>query len=241
MPISSHHPDYDRMSPKWKRCEDMADGQDAIHEAGETYLPRLKDQTDDDYKAYKLRAGVFNATWRTISGMVGMVMRLPPVVEVPAAVEPFTEDITLSGIPLVSFAQTVLEEAIEKGRVGILVDSPAVQSATGTMPTLADALAQNIRPTMQMYAAESIINWRVERLNNVMKLTLVVLEEAEEVVKDEWTSKSEKRWRELALVEGVYRVRMFKREGDTDMLISEVFPTSAQPLSKFCTIKTILS
>lgn len=223
MPINSHHPDYDKMLPKWKRCRDTMNGQDAVHEAGVTYLPRLKDQTDEDYNAYRLRAGFFNAVWRTISGLVGMVLRQPPVVEVPASVEFMLADIDLAGVPLNSFSQTVLEEALGLGRVGILVDCPPVK-AVG-VATLADAIAQNIRPTMQLYRAESVINWRVARINNVMALVLVVMEEDEEVIIDEWTVKREKRWRELALVEGIYRVRMFKRELDKDMQIGEdLFP-----------------
>lgn len=223
MPINTHHPEYDKMLPKWKRCRDAMNGQDAVHAAGTDYLPRLENQLDPDYNAYKTRAGFFNATWRAISGLVGMVLRQPPIVDVPASVELMLEDISLSGVPLNSFTQTVLEESLGLGRVGILVDSPAIK-AVG-VATLADAIAQSIRPTMQLYRAESIINWRMERVNNVMSLTLLVLEEDEEVISDEWTSKCEKRWRELALVGGVYRVRMFKRENDTDVQVGEdVFP-----------------
>lgn len=198
------------MLPKWKRCRDAANGQDAIHEAGAEYLPKLKDQADADYNAYVLRAGFFNATWRTISGLVGMVLRTLPVVSVPASVEPLLKDITLSGVPLNAFAQTIIEEALEKGRVGILVDCPAVQSNGNA--TLADAIAQNIRPTMQMYEAESIINWKTETINNAVVLSLVVLVESENIYTDEWTAKAEPRWRELALVNGKYRQRLFKKD-----------------------------
>lgn len=226
MPINSPHPDYDRMLPKWTRCRDAASGQDAIHEAGETYLPRLADQTNEEYKKYLNRAGFYNAFWRTLSGLVGMVFRQEPVVEVPAQVEPMLDDITLSGVPFVSFAQTVFEEALQQGRVGVLVDSPRVQSKAGA-PTLADAIAQNIRPMMQMYRAESIINWKAGRVNNVTVLTIVVLKETDQVVVDEYSAKAEDRWRELSLVEGVYRVRMFKKgENDNfEQVGDDVFPT----------------
>jgi phage terminase large subunit len=43
--VNSTHPDYDTFAPKWKRCRDVIAGQDAIHAAGEAYLPRLKDES----------------------------------------------------------------------------------------------------------------------------------------------------------------------------------------------------
>lgn len=225
MPINSHHPDYDKMFSKWERCEDTSAGRDAILQAKDKYLPRLKDQSEEDYTSYLVRATFYNATWRTISGLVGMVLRKPPVITVPDLVVPMLDDITMSGVPINAFAQTILEEAIEEGRVGILVDCPPVYAEGVNTPTLADSIAQNIRPTMQMYDAKSIINWRTGLVNNKNVLTLIVLEESEEVIVDDWTSKTEKRWRELALVEGVYRVRRFKREADKDIQIgNDIFP-----------------
>jgi hypothetical protein len=48
------------------------------------------------------------------------------------------------------------------------------------MLTLADQRAANGRPYLKTYAAESILNWRVERVNNRSMLTLVVLAEVHE-------------------------------------------------------------
>ena len=58
--------------------------------------------------------------------------------------------------------------------MGVLVDHPS-QSTVGM--TLADAQSMQIRPTMQSYPAESIINWKTERIGNATKLSLVVLRE----------------------------------------------------------------
>jgi hypothetical protein len=51
------------------------------------YLPALKDQTPDDYKAYIMRADYFNATARTLDGLVGMVFRKEPTVTIPDALK----------------------------------------------------------------------------------------------------------------------------------------------------------
>lgn len=232
MPVNSQHAQYEKMLPRWKRCRDVAEGQDAVHAAGATYLPRLKDQTNEDYDAYVARASFYNATWRTLSGLVGMMFRQPPIVEVPAPIAPMLEDVTLDGIPLQAFVQTVAEEALMQGRVGVLVDCPPLAATKGAVATQADAIAQNIRPTLQLYRAETILNWRQQRINNRQMLTLIVLQESEDVPTDEYASKAEERFRELSLVplvEGgepaVYRVRMFKRENDKDIQVGEdVYP-----------------
>jgi hypothetical protein len=78
---------------------------------------------------------------------------------------------------------------------------------------------------MQLYDTESIINWKVERVNNEMMLVLVVLTEVAQIPKDEFTVEKETRYRVLDLVNGVYRVRMFKVDKDQkEQLLSETFP-----------------
>lgn len=223
MPINTPHADYGTMAPRWKRCRDVSAGQDAVHVAGILYLPKLKDQSEDDYKAYVMRATFYNATWRTIVGLIGMMLRQPPAVEAPENVKLLLDDVDAAGEPMQLFSQNVCEQALTVGRLGILVDVPAVVSAEGKAPTLADARAQNIRPTMQLYRAESIINWKTGRYNNQTVLTLVVLKEVEEIAVDEWSTKNEDRWRELSLVNGKYRVRVFKKKDNTQGVLATDF------------------
>lgn len=212
MPVNNQHEDYRRLAGRWKRCRDVSDGQDAVHAAGALYLPKLKEQEEDDYRAYVGRATFYNATWRTVAGLKGMLFRKPPTVETPKPLEELLDDVTMSGVPLQSFVETVCEEALKLGRLGVLVDYPTV-SLEGA--TLADAKSQNLRPMLQLYLAERCINWATGRVNNVTVLTLVVLEEDFVIKVDEFTHKCEKRFRVLDLVEGAagkhaYRVRVFR-------------------------------
>jgi hypothetical protein len=230
MPVNNQHDDYKRMVAKWERCRDVADGQDAVHAAGEKYLPKLKDQLDADYRAYVGRATFYNATWRTIAGLNGMLFRKPPAVEVPDAVRPLLDDVTMSGVPLQMLAEEVCEEALKCGRLGVLVDYPQADAAR---LTLADARRLNLRPMMQLYRAESIINWKEERVDNVCVLTQVVLKERAAEATDEFTTKQVDRYRVLDLAEGRhYRVRVFEMRGDQQVLLSEVVPLlGARPLA----------
>jgi hypothetical protein len=222
MPVKTEHPHYAHMVSKWVRCRDITDGEDAVHAGGEKYLPRLKDQSNDSYAQYVMRTPFYNATWRTIAGLIGMLFRKPPKIEVPSAVKDMLDDITMSGVPFQMFAYEVCEEALKIGRLGILVDYPMVD-ITGM--TLADARRMNLRPMMQIYRAESVINWRTGRVNNVTVLTMLVLKETEDIPVDEFTMKKEDRYRVLDLFESKYRVRIFKIGLDgLDQLLSESFP-----------------
>jgi hypothetical protein len=228
MPIDTAHADYTKMLPKWERCSDAADGQDAVHAAGPKYLPKLTDQSDADYAAYKQRACFYNATWRTISGLLGMILRVPPVVSVPDTYMPLLDDVDLAGTDITTFINHVLEESLETGRSGVLVDSPQLAESVATR---ADAALNGARPMMQMYDAEAIINWRTGSIQNRQQLTLVVLKEEAAVQKDEWETGSETRWRELALVDGVYRVRVFRRSAGNpqafEQIGDDIWPTVA--------------
>jgi len=220
--VNTHHPDYDKMLDRWQTCDDAADGQHAIHKAGVKYLPRLKDQSTEDYKSYKERALFYNATWRTIAGLQGLLFRKPPVMEVSSQVEPLIDDITMDGQSLYDFAYGLSEETLELGRAGILVAYPE-QSTEGL--TLADVSALNLRPYLKCYEAESIINWKTGIVNNINVLTMVVLTEDFEIVKNEFKSECEIRYRVLDLIDGRFRVRVFRIDDrDNDELISESYP-----------------
>jgi hypothetical protein len=233
--VNTTHPDYDVYAPKWKRVRDCIAGQDAIHAARTEYLPKLKDESDgtgltgslDDnaYGARLKRSDFFNGTWRTIAGLGGMAFRKPPTVEVPPAIGAYLDDVTMSGVALDALAMDTLDEVLGVGRIGILVDYP--QQQTNIVPLTVDAAArQGLRPMLQLYPAESIINWKFGRVANAWVLTQVVLKECELVEEDEFKSKAEDRWRVLDLdVAGEYRQRLFKREKDKDVQIgSDVYP-----------------
>jgi hypothetical protein len=71
---------------------------------------------------------------------------------------------------------------------------------------------------MAIYPAESIINWRMRKVDNEYVLTLVVLVEQHADAKDEFEDVTETRYRVLDLIPatGAYRVRVFKVEQDAD-------------------------
>lgn len=209
MPADSQHSSYASGAAKWARCRDAIAGQDAVHAAGEKYLPRLAEQKQDDYDAYKKRATFFNATGRTVDGLVGMVFRKAPVVQLPAGMDQIAQDIDLAGTTLEGFSEKLTREVIGVGRFGVLVEYPRVDAQPVSQ---AQAAAQNLRPYASVYPTESIINWKLERVNNVMQPVLVVLSEHYEVSNDGFESKCEPQLRALMLTAEGYQQQLYRKD-----------------------------
>ena len=222
MPVDTKAKAYEEAAPKWARSRDAIAGQDAVHAAGVKYLPRLSEQTPAEYDAYKQRATYFNASGRTVDGLVGMVFRKPPIVVNPTAMDAILGDVDLSGRTLSELAEETVREVVSVGRTGLLVEFPRV---TEQPLSQAAASAQNMRPYASAYAAESIINWRIERINNIMQPTLIVLTETHEQTKDEYSTECIPQLRVLRLIDGVYTQEVLRKIDDEWESIEIVMPT----------------
>jgi hypothetical protein len=221
MPVDTTATDYEANKPRWARCRVAIEGQDAVHAAGATYLPRLKGQNEDEYKAYKERAQFYNATGRTLDGMTGLIFRKTPVVEVPSGMEIYTADVDKAGTPLLSFAEAVADELIAVGRIGVLVDYPTSETK---QVTVADAEAQGLRPYASIYPAESILSWLV---GSHRKLLRVVLKECSSAIDatDEFKQVVKEQYRVLDLFDGRYRVRLYEKADGKDVQIGgDLYP-----------------
>lgn len=222
--VNTTHPGYEAMQAKWQRCRDCVSGQDAVHAAGTRYLPQFTDQTVDDYKAYVTRTLFYNATWRTIASLSGMLFRKEPVIETSESIKAMLDDVTMSGKSFYVLAKEASVEVLTSGRMGILVDYPQ-ESVEGK--TVAEVQAMGMRPSMQAYPAESIINWKTSRIGNSTVLSMLVLTESAALEgESEFEQKSETRYRVLDLLNGQYRVRVFRiDDNDNDEQIGpDIFP-----------------
>lgn len=232
------HARYAAMLPKWQRMRDVIAGQDAVKAKTVAYLPALSDQDEPGYRNYLKRARFFNATSRTVDGLGGMIMRIAPTRTVPAAIEAYLADITMSGVPVDALAETLLEEAISIGRIGVLVDHPTVSVEPGAPAlTIAAAETMGLRPRTAVYKAESIRNWRTGNVANATILTMVVLEESAALDEqaDEFNVATETRYRVLDLFNGQYRQRVFRinDKGEDEQVGADAYPLmNGRPLDR---------
>lgn len=235
MSVTNLHKEYDKHKWQWKRCRDVIAGKDALLQNGlsrerftgslynpnfnvDVYLPRLVNQTDQEYMAYADRAAFFNATGRTLDALTGLIFAKNPQWQLPTAIERYADDITLTDTNLREFAEQVVEQQLAVGRVGIMVDYPA---DAPTNISIAAAEALNLRPFLRWYAAENIINWRTTFIRGVEVLTLVVLKETVEVRQNEFSSEDVDQYRVLDMTPEGYRVRVMNEDG---AILSETFP-----------------
>lgn len=200
--VSTHHPDYDANLKKWKRCRDCVDGEDAVKAAEDTYLPRLSDQSDDEYKLYKMRANFFGATDRTVKGLVGMVFRKAIEKSVPTEMDELLKSIGINGEDFDQLAKHAVQEVLTTARIGLLVDSAQ------DSPDL---------PYFNYYCAENIVNWRTEMIDGEQTLTMVVLREWIDIPDeaDPFVVETEERYRVLNLkatdTGWIYYQQLYKR------------------------------
>jgi hypothetical protein len=197
--VNKRHPDSEEMLAIWEKCEDVREGQTAVHEAGNTYLPVLSGQSNPEYQAYKRRAVFYGAMSRTVDAFTGMIMRVPPTVDNPS---PYLDDVTGHDCSLAEFTGAVLEEVLVTGFGGILVEhSPLAQAVT-----LAQAQALGARPYLALFDADSVINWRLDG----KRITQLILEEEEYIATSEFEGEEQCFYRVLDLDEmGNYRQRKF--------------------------------
>lgn len=202
------HSEYAAAQTRWAKCRDAIDGEDAVHGSGETYLPKLKEQSATDYSAYVMRTPFYNATARTIDGLVGMIFRKNPDVTAPAALDAIRADMTLTDSDIDELAEVIAREVIGVGRLGILVEYP--QEIEGPM-TQAQASALNRRPYCTTYKTECILNWRAERVNNAMQPVMITLMECVTEWSNEFESSTVEQVRALLLEQGGYVQRVYRQ------------------------------
>lgn len=222
--VKTKHREWEYHYAKWKRVRNAIAG-DLI-----CYLRNVGlNEPDKAYgearqEEYAAGAICYNFTKRTLSGMVGSVMRKDPEQIIPDKLEYLLRNCDGSGMGLWQHAQDTLMEIDSVGRGGLLVDAPETGAST--------AAEQNeglLNPVIAFYTAENIINWRLKRFGSVNRVVMVVLREVWEYFEadNEFVVKCGEQYRVLDLDEdGKYRQRLyrFKAEGGEAEPVVVIYP-----------------
>lgn len=223
--VKTLHRQFIEFSPKWKKIRHALAGDLT------TYLRDVgKNEPDAAYgrqrqKEYEEGAICYNFTKRTLSGMVGSVMRKDPEQIIPSQMEYLLTNCDGSGVGLWQHAQDTLMELDSIGRGGLLVDAPNVEVAT-----MAEQNEGLLNPTIAFYTAENIINWRLKRFGSVNRVDMIVLREEYEYTDgtDEFSPNYGEQYRVLDIFEGKYRQRLYRFDSKGAMMAAngyvEVFP-----------------
>ncbi|HEX2242721.1 MAG TPA: DUF4055 domain-containing protein [Gammaproteobacteria bacterium] len=205
----------------YRLINDCLEGSETVKSKGELYLPRpdpsnKEKENLDRYDAYITRAVFYNVTQRTALGLLGEIFSRAPNVKYPKSLEQVVTDSNGGGISLEQTARNAVWFALGCGRGGLFVDYPPRE---GTATTRAEQTAGNIRPTITVYDAMSVINWRTITIGSRVILSLVVLKEEYTSGDDGFATETGVQYRELRLgSDGRYFVQVWRpklaREGE---------------------------
>lgn len=187
--------EYQFWFPYWQTIRDCLMGEIMVKARGAHYLPRTQLQTDEDYKAYLARATFYNATSRTLAGLVGAVHSRTPIIDgVPSAVD--LSNVTNDGQSFDMMMKKITSEVIGLGRYGVMIDAPA----------------DGGEPYFVGYETEDIIDWSTMRDGSREKLRYVVLREVSRsrTPFDAHGKETDETYRVLFLDDaGIYRQRVY--------------------------------
>lgn len=193
------HRAYLRALPDYKKVRDCFDGERAIKEAGQLYLPMLKAQDPIDYENYKYRALFFPITSKTCAAMVGMATSKAPKVDYPTELEPYFVD-SGSSFQFTESYVSIFSEVILMGRYGYLIDAPSDSEGPAFFSP---------------YRAENIVNWDHDLITG--ELNMLLLRECIVVPGPQQFETIEKvRFRHCFVENGVYHVQTYDEDMKPD-------------------------
>jgi hypothetical protein len=202
-------PELRKVLAKYELIDDCLMGEDKIKEAGTKYLPNPDDfgvAPSSRYTSYLTRAVFYNVAGRTLEGLSGRVFTRDPIIEVPPILQPVIEDASGQGMSLDQLSQKAVAITLAKGRSGVFIDYPALQSPASAK----DIASGAIKPSVHIYHPQHVINWRTYKEHGKDKFSLVVLMEPHTAAIDEFASKQIARYRVLRLVGNVYTVEIYE-------------------------------
>lgn len=205
MPLSSKHPRYAEAQPDWVIVRDTHAGERRVKEQGTTYLPatsgmiaaglggngsaHIGRQREDghveavvsrdprnpgqaQYDAYVTRAVFHELVQASAEALIGIMHRKPPTITLPAKLEALRNDATQDREDLPTLLRRINEEQLLTGRLGLLLD-------------VRGELGPGALPYLSTYAAESILNWGVDRKDSPGRLLFAVLNESSQALQDD--------------------------------------------------------
>lgn len=214
--------EYTLNFPRWQEVHDVVNGQYQLKkrdsEKAGTYLRIINPMDMSEYNrrlnvSYRKSAVFYNATGRTLIGLLGMLYRVEPFIpELPESMEYVKINIDGNGMGINQQSHAVSSEVTQIGRYGLLTDMP--KNEDGRTITIAD-VNNGFRPFVRGYDATDIVDWNTSFVDGVSTLDLVVLLETIGVFVDDLRMKREtkKRYRILRFFEGKYTQQLWV-EGD---------------------------
>lgn len=207
MPITTVHPEYSEVSPRWRLMSDALSDEDKIKSRGTLYLPKTGGMAkgkngDARYETYKDRARFPEITSQALTATIGLVFEKDPI----GATD---EIITNTEQTNLQLARDVVRQVASKGRSILVVDSKTEEEGGGV-------------PYITQYSAESLINWKVSS-RHPSELEMAVFAENVDVSTDEYGHDFDRVYRKYKRIDSGISVTLWDKEGaliDAERIIS---------------------
>jgi len=173
--IDSEHPEYERMEDKWELVEEAESSCYRKHVIPPEYDPsKVRTARVAIRNAnYISRAIYTNYTYGTMSALVGIATKKPPLIELPPALEYLENDMTEDRLPLSQFTRKALRNLAGYGRFIMLTDFPSIEPGLS-----AEQVAKiDPKPRIRYYKAKDMPNWDIGYRNGAYQLTFAVFRE----------------------------------------------------------------
>lgn len=176
--VTFKHAEYVKNVGLWQKIDDVCDGEDAVKEQREKYLPKpnAHDKTPENdaaYAAYLTRAVFYEVTGATLNSLVGAAFATDPSFKFTPELEHLERNANGAGLSAYQLAQTGIRHLLKHYRCALYVDYPDVIPARN----LKEHKEQNSYPMIHLLNAVDVINWDSMMVGNQKKLCLVVIRE----------------------------------------------------------------
>lgn len=189
---SWEHEQYTKSEDSVARMRISVEGEDAIKEKGETYLPhpctdpkkKLETGEQNRYVRFKGSAEYDDVPSNTLETLVGATQRIPPVIVLPNKIKYLETDADGNGNGLAQSLELTVSECLQMRYHCALVEfsSLAGLDITASEITNEQAAELGLKATIKHYNRESLINWSFAVVNGVKQLNMVLLYQAEKQV-----------------------------------------------------------
>ncbi|NLH05759.1 DUF4055 domain-containing protein [Acinetobacter baumannii] len=174
--VTFKHAEYVKNVGLWQKIDDVCDGEDAVKEQREKYLPKpnAHDKTPENdaaYAAYLTRAVFYEVTGTTLNSLVGAAFATDPSFKFTPELEHLERNANGAGLSAYQLAQTGIRHLLKHYRCALYVDYPDVIPARN----LKEHKEQNSYPMIHLLNAVDVINWDSMMVGNQKKLCLVVI------------------------------------------------------------------
>ncbi|RKY53929.1 MAG: hypothetical protein DRP93_05800 [Candidatus Neomarinimicrobiota bacterium] len=202
------HREYRKFESRWMQIHLCLEGEEAVKEAGQLYLPYPVSTSDEDkqseafkqqYTIYIAGAHFVEYTSEAVEDLVSAAFRRPLDIE-PALPE------ELDYLDLGDIAKELTSTVGAYGRAFFFVDYPTVD----TSPTMAED-GEN-RAYVSIYEPLDVLDWTEEMRSGKSTLVRVVIREVDELASAEMQS-TVMMYRELIIDAGTYKVRVYREDG----------------------------